>query len=131
MIGLIFGFILKLLGPHVLSDVFGYLEKKSDNETERQRINTVAASSVMQTAMSHSVFWVAWGVAAIPMALWFGYGMLNTIAPWLPHVAVIPLGLKPYAEVVWSNIFWTGGVVASVSVAGQTLSSIFRSIFRG
>lgn len=131
MLGTILGFVLKLLGGNVVKDVLGYFERKADNDTERLRISETNRSLVMQSAMSHSMFWVAWGIAAVPMAAWFGWGMLDTLLNGaLPNVAVIPPGLKPYAETVWSNIFWTGGVVATASVTGKTITNVIGSIFR-
>lgn len=83
-------------------------------------------SAVMVAAMTHTTFWIAWGIAAVPMAAWFGWGMLDTLANGaLPDVAAIPPGLAPYAEVVWGNIFYVGAGTATVQSGFSLLGSIF------
>jgi len=127
MFALLLGFVTNLLGGSFTSSVLGYLEKKSDNATEVLRIRALneqvlsqTASTVVVAGMAHRMFWVAWSMAAIPMAAWFGYGMLDTLLNGaLPAEASIPDGLLPYATVVWSNIFYAG---AAGAVAGSFAS---------
>jgi hypothetical protein len=131
MLGTILGGLIRLLGKNVLNSTLGYLESKSVQETERLRIAALYGSQVYLEAMKHRVFWIAWGIAAIPMASWFGWGMLDTMFNGaLPDVAVIPPGLKPYADVVWSNIFWVGGGVASVGIVSRSLATIAQRIWK-
>jgi hypothetical protein len=81
--------------------------------------------------MGHQMYWIAWGIAAVPMAAWFGWGLLDTLFNGaLPNVAVIPPGLKPYADVVWSNIFWTGVTGYGIATAAKTVTTIFSRIFK-
>lgn len=110
----------------IFTSLFGGLFNLGKSAIDASVITGVATlkytSGVTIAAMSHRVFWVAWGVAAIPMAAWFGWGMLDTLANGaLPDVAVIPPGLAPYAEVVWGNIFYIGAGTAAI---GQGLSLI-------
>ena len=51
-------------------------------------------------------------IAAVPLSVWFGYGIVNTMIPALPHIASIPPGLEPWAQDVWHNIFLPGGIAA-------------------
>lgn len=127
--------ILKWLGGDVLSKVLGHLENRVNNETERQRIQSLrdqhamtAQASVITAGMAHKAFWVPWLIATVPLAAWFGWGMLDTLFNGaLPDVAEIPEGLLPWAQKAWDNVFWTGGGVAAV----QTASSIIgRAIAR-
>lgn len=127
--------ILNWVGGGVLDKVLGFLQNKADNETERQRIQSLrdqhamtAQASVITAGMAHKAFWIPWLMAAVPMAAWFGWGMLDTLCNGaLPDVATIPPGLQSWAEKVWDNIFWTGGGVA----ATQTAASIIgRAIAR-
>lgn len=84
-------------------------------ETYKAGVNATVSlagtsATLIGTAMSHRMYWWAWGMAVIPMSAWFGLGMLDTMFPGhLPNVASIPPGLLPYAQAVWSNLFWTGG----------------------
>ena len=127
--------LLGFLGGEALSKVLGHLEARVNNETERQRISAVrdqhamtTQASVITAGMQNKMFWVAWSIAALPMAAWFGWGMLDTLTNGaLPDVAEIPPGLKPYADAVWQNIFYTGAAVAgatsAASIIGRAISS--------
>ncbi len=119
---------LQFLSSGVLNQVFGYLEKKSDNDTEKTRIQSIrdqhamdVEADVVKTGMSHKVFWVCWATAALPLCGWFGYGMINTMFPSLPHIATIPQGLLPWAQVVWSNIFYSGAGVLGATTLAQAI----------
>ncbi len=121
---------LGFLSSGVLDKVFAYLEKKSDNDTERQRIQSLrdqhamdVQADVIKTGMSHKVFWIAWGSAAIPMCVWFGYGMINTMIPSLPHIEQIPVGLMHWAETVWQNIFYSGAGVLGLTKIAEAYAS--------
>jgi hypothetical protein len=101
-------------------------------------VRTVAglkySSSVMKTAMSHNVYWWAWGLAAIPAAFWFGWGMFDTICHsclpiWIkPHP--IPVSLEFYFQIVWKNIFWTGAAGYGIHTAGTLGQNIINRIFK-
>lgn len=122
MIGLILGFLLKLLGPNVVGDVLGYFQKKSDNETVRyqaqqitQQNNANNAASVVVAGMSHRWFWIPWLMATMPLTMWFGWGMLDsTIAAGqlLPNVAALPPQLLQFAQIAWGNLFYAGAAAA-------------------
>ncbi len=121
---------LGFLSSGVLDKVFTYLEKKSDNDTERQRIQSIKEQhaldvqrDVITTGMSHKVFWICWGTAAFPLCAWFGYGMVNTIFPSLPHIAEIPLGLLDWAKTIWGNIFLSGAGVLGVTNLAKAIST--------
>ena len=61
------------------------------------------------------LFWVVWAIAAIPTALWFGWGMLDSLANGaLPDVAELPPQLWDFARTLWHSIFVSGAGVASV-----------------
>lgn len=125
----VFAWLLNWLGGGFLDRVLGHLEKRIDNETERQKINALrdqhamtTQASVITAGMQHKMFWVAWSIAALPMAAWFGWGMLDTLFNGaLPDVATIPPGLKPYADAVWQNIFYTGAAVAGATGAASII----------
>jgi hypothetical protein len=121
-----FSTLLNWLGGGVLDKVLGHLEARANSETERQRINALrdqhmatAQASVITAGMEHKWFWVVWTLAAGPLALWFGWGMLGTAFPgYLPYVATIPPGLEPWAKAAWDSLFFSGGgVAAATSIA--------------
>jgi hypothetical protein len=118
--------ILNWLGGGVLDRVLGHLEAKANSETERQRIASLreqhmatTQATVITAGMEHKWFWIPWCIATIPMAGWFGLGMLNTTFPgYFPIVAVIPPGLEPWARAAWDSLFFSGGgVAAATSIA--------------
>jgi len=96
---------------------------KSGVEIEKLRNDAQLAgyqADLIKTGMQTRVFWVAWALAALPMAAWFGWGMLDTLFNGaLPDVASIPAGLKFYADAVWQNIFYTGALAAT----GQSIAT--------
>lgn len=117
------------LGSSFVDRFLTHLERKADSDTERQRIaalrennaNTLAANVVME-GMKHWPFWVAWSIAAFPTAAWFGWGMLDSLLNGsLPDVAALPVQLKGYADIVFSNIFYTGAGMAGVSVVASAI----------
>ena len=120
-------FLLGLINP--LGKLLKLVETKVDNETERQRIKaeTVQAyinaqAQTIQTGMQSKLFWIPWLMAAIPTAAWFGWGMLDSLFNGaLPDVAALPPQLKVYADVVWNNVFLSGGLVAGSSIVASAL----------
>jgi hypothetical protein len=109
----IFTAILNWLGGGVLDRVLGHFEAKAKSETEQQRIRSVREQHAMSmqamvvtAGMEHKAFWVPWLIATVPLAAWFGWGMLDTLANGaLPDVATIPPGLEPWAQIAWQNLF--------------------------
>ena len=113
--------------------LLGWSEKAADAETERRKIDAgvkvetlKAHAAVIKSAHGHRVFWVVWFIAAVPMALWFGWGVLDSMFNGaLPDVAELPPQLEKYADVVWVNIFYSGAGMASVQVAARTVTGWF------
>ncbi len=128
MFGAILAGIISL-APGLLGSVLGHLEKKADSETERQRIRSLAEqnaannqAAVIVAGMQHTMFWVAWSIAALPMSAWFGWGLLDTLFNGaLPDVAEIPPGLQPWAQSVWNNIFFSGAAAVGITGAAQII----------
>lgn len=122
------GPLLRLFSP--TSKLLHILGKLSDSDVERERIKAEAATkliearaAVIQTGMQNKLFWIPWLMAAIPTAAWFGWGMLDSLANGaLPDVAALPPQLREYADVVWNNLFLSGGAVA----AGSMIASAIR-----
>lgn len=121
--------ILKWLGGGVLDRVLGHLEARAKSDNERLRITTLrdqhamtTQASVITAGMAHKAFWIPWLMATVPLAAWFGWGMLDTLCNGaLPDVATIPPGLLHWAEIAWGNLFYSGGGVAAATIIGQAL----------
>jgi hypothetical protein len=121
--------VTKLLGwlsGGALSTILGHLETRVNNETERQRIKALrdqhiatTQASVITAGMQHKAFWIPWLMATVPLAGWFGLGMLKTTFPaYFPvgWVVEIPPGLLPWAKAAWNSLFFSGAGVAGASI---------------
>lgn len=118
--------ILSFLGGGALTSLMGYLSVFTNAQIAEKSIMATAETQIITTAMGHKAFWIPWLIATVPLATWFGYGMVNTIFPSLPHVDVIPPGLLPWAQTAWSSLFYSGGVVASVSLLSRAIALFKR-----
>lgn len=119
--------VIKLL----LGGLGGGIKSVAESTTARMAIAAKYSTTVIVAAMSHRIYWVVWGSAAGSMAFWFVWGMLDTTFNGaLPDVAQIPPGLKPYADIVWSNIFWTGVTGYGISTFGSVVSKLIDRITR-
>jgi hypothetical protein len=124
---LIASIVAKLLGSvgfGFLDRVLGHLEKRADSEIEkakvaaaREKASQELAAHVVTTGMQHRAFWIPWLIAAVPTSLWFGWGMLDSLANGsLPNVAALPPQLKEYADIVFGNIFYSGAALGSAQL---------------
>jgi hypothetical protein len=97
--------LLSLLSGPFIGRVLVHLEKRADSETERQRIAAARAqaanaesAAIVKEGMQHKAFWLPWLLAALPLALWFAWGVMDsTLNGALPDVAALPPQLKEYA----------------------------------
>jgi hypothetical protein len=129
------GFALSLA-----KSLLGFAQKRSSDQVERFRIETglneteikanvelgAQAASVIKAGMQFKVFWVPWSMAAIPMAAWFGWGVLDTAiynGSILPDVGKLPDQLARYGDAVWNSIFYSGAAVGSVQAISRTISN--------
>lgn len=116
--------LLRWLSAGALDRVLKSLENRVNNETERRRIAALrdqhmatTQASVITAGMQHKVFWIPWLIATVPLAGWFGLGMLNTAFPgYFPIVATIPPGLLPWAQAAWDSLFFSGAGVAGAQI---------------
>jgi hypothetical protein len=69
--------------------------------------------------MQYPLFWIPWLMATVPLAAWFGWGLLDSLANGaLPDVAELPPQLKHYADIAWGNVFYSGaGAAGLMSIA--------------
>lgn len=130
LIAKLIAWAVKKFGFQFFDRFLGHLEAKANNETERQRIQSVRDQHAMTTqaavvmhGMSFKWFWIPWLIATCPLAFWFGWGMLDTAFNGrLPDVAEIPPGLLPWAQAAWNNLFYSGAGAASAQVFAHALA---------
>ncbi|RWM90027.1 MAG: hypothetical protein EOR84_22725 [Mesorhizobium sp.] len=98
---------------------------RADVEIKRLEARLDAAKTgadVIKTGMQFKVFWIPWLLATVPVSLWFGWGMIDSLCNGaLPDVAALPPQLKAYADIVWQNVFYTGAAGMGVEVLGRVL----------
>ncbi|RWN60233.1 hypothetical protein [Mesorhizobium sp.] len=98
---------------------------RADVEIKRLETRLDAAKTgadVIKTGMQFKVFWIPWLIATVPVSLWFGWGMIDSLCNGaLPDVAALPPQLKTYADIVWQNVFYTGAAGMGVEVLGRVL----------
>ncbi|TIQ65145.1 MAG: hypothetical protein E5X41_13215 [Mesorhizobium sp.] len=98
---------------------------RADVEIKRLETRLDAAKTgadVIKTGMQFKVFWIPWLIATVPVSLWFGWGMIDSLCNGaLPDVAALPPQLKTYADIVWENVFYTGAAGMGVEVLGRVL----------
>lgn len=135
------GFLLPILGK-LGSALIGYHNKKanadhaitlarieSDTSAERVRAELAGVLAHRQTgliksAMSHSIFWVVWGLFAIPLGLWWALVMIDTMTP--AHVLslripALPPSIVPYADQIFNNVFYSGAGMGAIQLLGRAV----------
>jgi hypothetical protein len=89
---------------------------------EAQMAAQAESAAVVREGMQHKAFWIPWLLAAVPTALWFGWGMTDSLFDGsLPSVAALPPQLKEYADIVFANIFYVGGGVAGAQLIAKAI----------
>ena len=82
------------LALSLAKSLLGFAQKRSSDQVERFRIETgldetkvkagvelgAQAASVVRSGMQFRVFWIPWSLATVPLAMWFGWGMLDSLA---------------------------------------------------
>lgn len=83
-------------------------------------------AGVIREGMQHKVFWIPWLIAAVPAALWFALGVMDSAlyaGSLLPDVAELPPQIMRYFDVVWENIFYTGAGVAGATAIAKAIGN--------
>lgn len=80
------------------------------------------AAGVVKEGMQHKVFWIPWLIAAVPLSVWFAWGVADsTLNGMMPDVATLPPQLKEYADIVFANIFYSGAAMGGVQVVASAI----------
>lgn len=120
-----------------LVDAFlSHREKMATTEVERDRVAVDRArvdadvvmndaghrAATIQRAMDFKAFWVPWLIATVPLAAWFGWGCLDSLANGaLPDVAALPPQLYDFARSVWASLFYSAGGVGVAQMAATAV----------
>lgn len=93
------------------------------NRRNAERDERLKAGDVVMAGMQFKVFWIPWLIATIPLSMWFGWGLLDSLANGaLPDVAELPPQLLRYADVAWNNLFYAGAGMGSVQIASNVIA---------
>lgn len=127
-------------GGGLMAELRGALSDWKAAQTDQQRIaakervdtlqQMVALSQqqagVITTAMQSPVFWFVWALFAVPLGLWWAAVVLDSLFLFSGRIADLPPSVKPYADRIFDNVFWTGGGVAGAAVLGKAVTSVIR-----
>ncbi len=103
-------------------------DKKLATEVTIKRLETTSASikawaATTKEGLGAGVFWFAWGLFAISLGTWWVLVMIDTMIPSIRlGIPDLPKSIKPWAEIVFSSIFYSGATVGSVQVGGKVLT---------
>lgn len=130
MIARIVASLLSKVGFGFLDRILGHLEKKATSEVERLKVHAAREAKanaeyagIVKEGMKYKVFWIPWLIAAVPLTLWFAWGVLDSLFNGgLPDVATLPPQLKAYADIVFANIFYAGGGMAGIQTIASAIS---------
>lgn len=138
MITAILGFLAKLgfkaiasYNNRVSADhELSVLTVKEQGDTDRLKSQLAATlkareADIIMRAMSHNVFWVVWGLFAVPLGLWWALVMLDTMTP--PEllslgIPALPQTIVPYADQIFNNIFYSGAVVGITQIVSRAIA---------
>lgn len=93
------------------------------NRRNAERDERLKAGDVIQTAMQFKVFWIPWLIATVPLSMWFGWGLLDSLFNGaLPDVAELPPQLRAYADVAWQNLFYSGAGMGAIQLGSSVIA---------
>lgn len=132
-----FAWILKLLGGSLVSELRGAIADWSNAKTEaeriaaKERVDTLAQivesqrihAQVVSAGMQHGgkVFWSVWALFAVPLGLWFAAVNLDSLFLFSGNIPDLPPSVRPWADQIFNNLFWTGGGVAGATVLANMI----------
>ena len=124
--------------PGLAKQGLSYLQSKNDTELAKMGLSRDVATSVVasettravsaldafKAMLSHPVFWIAWGLGALPVMAYHAAVFWVSIFPfWGWVVLEVPAAQAKFAETVVGNVFLLTGassVVAGVAHAWAT-----------
>lgn len=136
--GAILGWLLNLFGGNIVQSVLGYLTNKANNDVQRDQIAATketalaaTSASVVLGGMAHKTFWFFWAIFVAPLALWWVAIFTNTVlAGWTGswNIAEIPPQLVPWANFIFSNIFYAGAGVTGVGIVSTAAVQVAKIV---
>lgn len=135
--GILVSLLSSILPNFLLQGLQSYLQatttvavegEKTTRQIVTAQINGLVAirqaeATVVTAGMQHKVFWIPWMAATVPLSFWFAWGVLDTTFPgYLPHVATLPPQLKEYADIAWSNLFYSGAGMAGAQLLATAIT---------
>jgi len=118
-----------------LKTLLGFAQSRSrdarDAAIEQGRRNVESQAiraSVIRSAMASRVFWLVWGLFAIPLGLWWALVLVDSMIPariLALGIPDLPQSIRPWAEQIFDNVFLSGAGVGGAQIAGRAAVSIF------
>jgi hypothetical protein len=127
--------------PGLLNGLLTYLNKKQDNALEQFRIGNTngkevsiavvqaeiarqaALKDITVNAMSHPIWWVAWGIGVFPVLTYHGCVFWVSTFPGLGwEILKVPADQAAFGNTVVQWMFGIGGASALVTSVAQSWS---------
>lgn len=129
--------LVNAFGGGLAGELRGALADWRDAETDQKRIEAqeraeflkgaIALSEtqagVIKAGMQTRVFWVVWSMFALPLALWWAAVILDSLFLYSGRIPDLPVSVRPWADQIFANVFWTGGGVAGASVLARAITA--------
>lgn len=119
MIGTIFKMVLGYFTGGTLDRILDTVDKKFDNETERERIKGEVTTTYIQAHANLLVGRTWWFQLffVVPLGLWWTAVILDSIFVWEANIAALP---KPLDE-------WAGWIISALFIVDGTKAVIGRA----
>ncbi len=105
------GFLMKWITGGGLSDILDTINKKMDNETERERIKAEVTMMYVQAQANLLVGRTWWFQLffVVPLGVWFGAVCLDSTFGWEHDILALPYPLDEWAGWIISALFLVDG----------------------
>lgn len=110
----------------VVKAIFGFVQQRAADAKNitlaamaNRRASRETSAGLIKVAMAHKVFWVAWGLFAIPTGLWWSLVVLDSMIPahiMNLQIPDLPDSIKPWAQQIFDNIFYSGAGVGTAQI---------------
>lgn len=129
-------FLASFLPGFLLPAVQNYFQHKRDIATSQERtkretqlaaINGViegrkAQAQVITAGMQHKAFWLVWLCFALPLGIWWCAVIMDSLFLFSGDIPALPPSVRPWADQIFQNIFYSGGGVAGASVLARAIA---------
>lgn len=131
------GWLLQLFGGGLVGELRGAMRDWKEAQTDQERVaakervdtlreiieSQKVQSGVVTTGMQTGgwVFWSVWALFAVPLGIWWAAVMIDSTWSFAWSVPDLPMSVRPWADQIFNNIFYSGAGLAGATVIGKAL----------